>query len=161
VSCKTQDDLYAKSLNIGSPSGTHYHVIGSDGKLNQPNAPIVGSRFSVVTPLVAAADVGKPLFIAGAPCKLVSAYETHVTVCDAGDTMTLEKCNTGEAPGAGEVMLASAWTLNSTANTPIRKDAVTDGKEVMVAGDSIMAKFATGDGTNYAGACVTLLLEWT
>jgi len=91
---------------------------------------IVGEKFVVVFPNIAAADVAKPFFIAPAACKLVSAYETHITVCDAADTLTIEKCNTGEAAGAGDVMLATPWTMNSTAVTPVSSSAVADGKEV-------------------------------
>lgn len=119
-----------------------------------------GTRFQVTFPNIAAADVAKAFFVAPAACKIKSAYETHGTVCDAGDTMTIEKCNTGKDAGAGDVVLAAAWALNSTANTPVSKAAVTDGKESLVAGDSLMLKFATGDGTNYAEGCVTCTMEW-
>ena len=125
------------------------------------NTTLKGSRFVVTYPNIAAAGVAKGFFVAPAGCKLISAYETHGTVCDAGDTMTIEKCNTGEDAGAGDVMLSAAWTMNSTANTPVTKSAVTDGKEILVAGDTMMLKFVTGDGTNYAEGCVGCLMEWT
>jgi hypothetical protein len=122
---------------------------------------VKGEKFVVTFPNIAAASVGFPFFIAPAACKVLSAMETHVTVCDAADTMTISKCNTGEAPGAGDVVLAAAFTLNSTANTPVTKAAVTDGKEAMVAGDMLNLKFASGDGTSYAGGCVVVTLQWT
>lgn len=121
---------------------------------------IEGQKFLVVFPNIAAADVAKPFFIAPAGCKVLSAVETHVTVCDAADTATIEKLGTGEAPGNGDVVLAAAFTLNSTANTPVTKAAVTDGKEVMVAGDTLALKFASGDGTSYAGGCLVVTLVW-
>lgn len=121
----------------------------------------VDGIFLVTLNNIAAADVGKPFFVAPAGCRLVSAYETHVTVCDAADTLTIEKCNTGEAPGAGDVCLATAFTMNSTANTPVLNFATDDGKEILEAGDSLMLKFASGDGTNYAGACITCVFKWT
>lgn len=130
-------------------------------KMHNLAGPIVGSRFHVTFPNIAAADVAKAFFVAPAACKVISAYETHGTVCDAADTMTIEKCNTGEDAGAGDVVLAAAWTLNSTANTPVSKAAVSDGKEILVAGDTLMLKFASGDGTDYAEGCVTVLMEWS
>lgn len=121
---------------------------------------VKGSRFVVTIAPFAAADVGTPIFVAPAACKLVSAYERHITVCDAADTMTIEKIASGAAPGAGDVALAAAFTLNSAANTPVSKAAVADGKEIMAAGDALCTKFAAGDGTNYAGATLTVTLEW-
>jgi hypothetical protein len=118
------------------------------------------NRFCVAVGPIAAADLGKPIFTAPAPCSLVAAWETHITVAGQAGTLTLEKCNTGEAAGAGEAMLAAAWNLESTANTPVEKAAVADGKEDMIAGDSIFTKVASGAATSYAGGCITLLLEW-
>jgi fibronectin-binding autotransporter adhesin len=122
---------------------------------------IKGEKFLAIFPNIAAASVGKPFFIAPAACKVLSAVETHVTVCDAADTMTIEKLGTGEAPTNGDVVLAAAFTMNSTANTPVTKAAVTDGKEVMVAGDTLALKFGTGDGTSYDGGCLVVTLVWT
>jgi hypothetical protein len=134
-------------------------TVGTTATLTTPQF-VKGEKFLAIFPNIAAASVGKPFFIAPAACKVLSAYETHVTVCDAADTMTISKCNTGEAPGAGDVVLAEAWTLNSTANTPVTKAAVTDGKEAMVAGDMLNLKFASGDGTSYDGGCVVVTLVW-
>lgn len=136
-------------------------TIDSDGDIELGTGQCVaGQYFTVSFPNIAQADIPKAFFVAPAPCALVSAIETHGTVCDAADTLTIEKCNTGEDAGAGEVMLAAAWTMNSTANTPVSKSAVATGVESMVAGDTMMLKFASGDGTNYAEGCVTCLLKW-
>lgn len=150
-----------KLVFFNKADGTEIITIDSDGDVELTTAQcIAGQYFTVTYPNIAAADVAKAFFVAPAACALVSAYETHGTVCDAGDTLTIEKCNTGEDAGAGDVMLAAAWTMNSTANTPVSKAAVSDGKESMVAGDTMMLKFASGDGTNYAEGCVTCLLKW-
>jgi hypothetical protein len=122
---------------------------------------IVGERFQATYPQVAAADVAKTFFIAPAACKVISAYERHVTVAGQAGTLTIEKLNTGEAPGAGDVLLASAFDLTSTANTPVSKAAVTDGKEVMVAGDALCLKLASGAATSYALGTITVTLQWT
>jgi hypothetical protein len=121
---------------------------------------IPGQKFQVTFPNIAAADVATAFFVAPAACKVLSAYEVHGTVCDAADTMTIEKCAAGEDAGAGDVVLAAAWAMNSTANTAVSKAAVTDGKEVMAAGDALLLKFASGDGTNYAEGCVTVTMQW-
>lgn len=121
---------------------------------------IKGQRFEVTYSQVAAADVAKTFFIAPAPCKLISAYERHVTVAGQAGTLTIEKLNTGEAPGAGDVMLAAAFDLTSAANTPVSKAAVVDGKESMVAGDAMCLKLASGAATSYALGTITSTLEW-
>jgi len=121
---------------------------------------VKGSRFTVGYPQVAAADVAKTFFIAPAPCKVISAYERHVTVAGQAGTLTIEKLNTGEAPGAGDVVLAAAWDLTSAANTPVSKDAVSDGKEELVAGDALCLKLASGAATSYALGTITVTLEW-
>jgi len=120
---------------------------------------ISGSRFDVTYPQVAAADVAKTFFIAPVACKVISAYERHVTVAGQAGTLTIEKLNTGEAPSAGDVVLASAWDLTSTANTPVSKAAVTDGKEIMVAGDALCLKLASGAATSYALGTITVTME--
>jgi hypothetical protein len=142
-------------------TGTTIFSLNSTGDVELGTGQHVkGERFVVSICNFAAASIGIPFFIAPAACKLVSAYERHITVCDAADTMTIEKLTTGEAPGAGDVALAATFTLNSAANTPVTKVAVADGKEIMAAGDALCTKFAAGDGTNYAGANLTVTLEW-
>jgi len=86
---------------------------------------IKGSRFQVTYPDVAAADVAKTFFIAPTACKIVSAYERHVTVAGQAGSLTIEKLTTGEAPSAGDVLITTGWDLTSTANTPVLKTAVT------------------------------------
>jgi hypothetical protein len=121
---------------------------------------IAGEKFQVTFPNIAAADVAKAFFVAPAACKIISAYEIHGTVCDAADTLTIEKCTSGEDAGAGDVILAAAWTLNSTANTPVSKAGVTTAVGTLAAGDALLLKFASGDGTNYAEGCVTVTMQW-
>ena len=121
---------------------------------------IVGSKFQVTFPQVAAADVAKTFFIAPAACKVLSAYERHVTVAGQAGTLTIERLNTGDAPGAGDVLLAAAFDLTSTANTPVSKAAVTDGKEILVAGDALCLKLASGAATSYALGTITVTMQY-
>lgn len=125
------------------------------------NRPIKGSRFVVTYPQVAAADVAKTFFIAPAPCKIIEARERHVTVAGQAGTLQIEKLNTGEAPGSGDVLLASAFDLTSTANTPVTKSAVTSGVESLVAGDALCLKLASGAATSYALGTISVTMEWT
>ena len=121
---------------------------------------VKGERFQVTFPNIAAADVAKAFFVAPAACKIISAYEIHGTVCDAADTLQIEKCTSGEDAGAGDELLAAAFTLNSAANTPVSKAAVTTAAATLAAGDALLLKFKSGDGTNYAEGCLTCTLEW-
>jgi len=130
------------------------------GDLEVSEQFVKGSRFQVTYPQVAAADVAKTFFIAPAACKIVSAYERHVTVAGQAGTLTIEKLTTGEAPGAGDVILAAAFDLTSTANTPVSKAGVTTAAGSLVAGDALCLKVASGAATSYALGTITVEMEW-
>ncbi|KJS84989.1 MAG: hypothetical protein JM58_09475 [Peptococcaceae bacterium BICA1-8] len=121
---------------------------------------IAGEKFQVTYPQVAAADVAKTFFIAPAACKILSAYERHVTVAGQAGTLTIEKLTTGEAPGAGDVLLAAAFDLTSTANTPVSKAAVTTAAASLVAGDALCLKLASGAATSYALGTITVTMQY-
>ena len=135
-------------------------AVEAAGGLELTSDFVKGERFQVTFPNIAAADVAKAFFVAPAACTLLSAYEIHGTVCDAADTLQIEKCTSGEDAGAGDELLAAAFTLNSTANTPVSKAAVTTAAATLAAGDALLLKFKSGDGTNYAEGCITCTLEW-
>lgn len=140
-----------------NPSTNAFKV---SGVLDITGQNLKGSRFTVTYSQVAAADVAKTFFIATAPCKIISAYERHVTVAGQAGTLTIEKLTTGEAPGAGDVILASAFDLTSTANTPVTKSGVTTSAGSLVAGDALCLKLASGAATSYALGTITVELEW-
>ena len=119
-----------------------------------------GQRFVVTYPQVAAADVAKTFFIAPAACKIISAYERHVTVAGQAGTLTIEKLTSGEAPGAGDVLLAEAFDLTSTANTPVSKAGVTTAAGTLAAGDALCLKVASGAATSYALGTISVTMEW-
>ena len=121
---------------------------------------VPGERFQVTYPQVAAADVAKTFFIAPAACKIISAYERHVTVAGQAGTLTIEILASGEAPGAGNVALAAAFDLTSTANTPVSKAAVTTAHGTLAAGDALALKLASGAATSYALGTITVTMEW-
>jgi hypothetical protein len=140
--------------------GKEKQISDQNGNLKNASSFIQGQRFVVQYPQVAAADVAKTFFIAPAACKVVSAYERHVTVAGQAGTLQIEKLNTGEAPGAGDVVLAAAFDLTSTANTPVKKDALATAAASLVAGDALCLKVASGAATSYALGTITVVMEW-
>lgn len=121
---------------------------------------VPGERFTVQYPQVAAADVAKTFWIAPAACKFISARERHVTVAGQPATLQIEKLNTGEAPGAGDVLLANGFDLTSVANTPVNDLAVANGAEDLVAGDALCLRLGAGNAAGYALGTITATLEW-
>lgn len=121
---------------------------------------VKGVRFTASYPQVAAADIAKTFFIAPAACKVISAYERHVTVAGGAAVMTIEKLTTGEAPGSGDDLFTVGFDANSTANTPVSKTAVTTTAGTMAAGDALCLKAQSGNIGSYALGTVTVTLEW-
>mgnify|MGYP001004195036 CR=1 FL=1 len=121
---------------------------------------IPGERFTVTYPDVAAADVAKVFWIAPAACKIISAQERHVTVAGQAATLQIEKLSTGEAPGAGDALLATGFDLTSAANTPVLDLAVATGVEALVAGDALCLNLAAGNAADYALGTITVVMEW-
>lgn len=121
---------------------------------------VAGQKFQVTYPQVAAADVAKTFFIAPAACKILSAYERHVTVAGQAGVLTIEKLTTGEAPGAGDDLLTTGFDLTSTANTPVSKTAVTTAAGTLAAGDALCLKVQSGAATSYALGTITATMQW-
>lgn len=132
-------------------TGDTIFTIKADSKM------LGGSQFTVQFPQIAAADVAKTFFIAPAACKVVSGYERHVTVAGQAGVLTVEKLNSGEAPGAGDDLFTAGWDLTSTANTPVSINAVDN---TLAAGDSLCLKLQSGAATSYALGTLTLTMEW-
>jgi len=153
---KAFGDTTGKYFMWDASANTFYVV----GDLDLYGQFLKGSRFTVTYPQVAAADVAKTFFIAPAACKIISAYERHVTVAGQAGTLQIEKLNTGEAPGAGDELLVAAWDLQSTANTPVTATAVTTAAGTLAAGDALCLKLASGAATSYALGTITVTMEW-
>ena len=150
-----------KLVFFNKASGASILTIDSDGDIELGSDQCIsGSVFQVNYPEVAAADVAKTFFIAPAACEVVSAYERHVTVAGQAGTLQIEKLTTGEAPGAGDELLAATFDLTSTANTPVSKAAVATGVQQLVAGDALCLKLASGAATSYALGTITVTLKW-
>jgi len=121
---------------------------------------VVGEKFTVTYPQVVAADVAKTFFIAPAACKVVSAYERHVTVAGQAAALNIEKLTSGQAPSAGGVVLAATWDLTSVANTPVSKAAVVTAVGTLAAGDALCLILASGNAASYALGTITVTMQW-
>lgn len=125
---------------------------------------IKGARFAVnAGPYAAAAITGTEsvFFVAPAPCKLISAIETHETAAASAGFIDIYKNGTGVALGAGVAMLSTGFVMypNATADMYVAKD-LTDstGVQNLTTGDRISIK-AT-ECTQIAGAMIGLVMEW-
>jgi hypothetical protein len=138
------------------------NLVGNvSGVLTQTSGtPIVGDRFEVTYPQVAAADVAKTFYIANQACKVISARERHVTVAGQAGVLTIEKLTTGEAPGAGDDLFGTGFDLTSTANTPVSKTAVTTAAGTLAAGDALCLKTQSGNPASYALGTISVLMEY-
>ena len=125
-----------------------------------PGAIIPGSRFTVVYPNVAAADIAKAFFVAPAACKVISGNERHVTVAGAASVMTVEKLTSGEAAGAGDDLFATGFDMVGTTLVPVTDIAVTTAAGILAIGDTLSLKLKSGTATSYALGTVTILIEW-
>lgn len=135
----------------GNTSGVHVQTSGT---------PIVGDRFEVTYPQIAAADVAKTFYIANQACKIISARERHVTVAGQAGVLNVEKLTTGQAPAAGAVTLTTGWDLTSTANTPVSIATLGTAAATLAAGDALCLKLTSGAATSYALGTITLLMEY-
>nr|WP_321349791.1 capsid cement protein [uncultured Methanoregula sp.] len=160
ISKKASGVPFGKALGALSGSATAA-VCAVKIHQEDPLTSLSGRKF-VITTQFAAAEItaGRGIFIAPAACELISVVEAHGTIAGQAGTLQLEKCNTGEAKTAGDAMLASAFNLESTVNTPVTIAAVTDGKQQLVAGDEIRLKLASGASTSYVDGVATLLMKW-
>jgi hypothetical protein len=115
--------------------------------------------FMVTMPSFAAADVAKGIWIAPFACKLIEAIEAHGTIAGQAGTLSLEKCNTGEAAGGGSDVLASAFDLTDTINTPVTIAAVASAEAYFIDGDELRLLLASGSAASLADAVVTAVFE--
>ena len=121
---------------------------------------IVGEKFVVTYPQLAAADVAKTFFIAPAACKIVSGYERHVTVAGQPGVLTVEKLTTGEAPSAGDDLFTVGFDMVGTTNVPTTKTAVTTAAGTLAAGDALCLKVQSGGATSYALGTISITMQW-
>lgn len=145
----------------GKADGAAIMTVKAGGDVELGTAQFVkGQTFTACFPNFAAADVAKVFFVAPAACELVAASEAHTTVAGQAGTLTIEKCAAGEAATQGDVVLAAAFDLTSTANTTVTKSATATGVEQLAAGDKLRLKLASGAATSLADASLTCTMKW-
>jgi hypothetical protein len=90
---------------------------------------------------------------------VVSAVEMHGTKAGQAGTLQIEKCASGEAAGAGDEVLATAFDLAGDNLVPQTALAVADGKEQLAAGDVLRTKLANGAATTLAAAVISVRIR--
>jgi len=106
-------------------------------------------------------DAGKIIFVSPFACRVTKVSEVHATAAGQAGTLTVERLQGTEAPGAGDDLLgATKIDLTGTANT-VQSPALTGTAAhlVLAAGDRLALKLASGASTTLAGACVTVEIE--
>ena len=132
--------------------------VNGDGGLEDERFP-VGFREVITYSPFSAAGIPSIFWIAPAPCKIISAVERHVTVAGQAGTMQVEKIPSGTAIGSGTNVLASAFDLESTANTNVTILGAEATQEV-AKGEALAGKVASGAATSYANGTLSITVEW-
>ncbi len=101
-------------------------------------------------------------FTALVPCEIMMMSERHGTAGTNGGavTMQVEKLASGTAKGAGTNILTTAFSLKTTADTPVFKEPkdFVAGAFVLIKGDALALE-ATGTLTDVANLQVTLMIK--
>lgn len=98
-------------------------------------------------------------FTAPYAVEVIEAWETHGTAGSSTPTLTIEKLTSSQALDSGVQAISSAWSLNGTANDPIRiKASGVVTNRSLSPGDRLALKDA-GTLTAIAHVCVTVLLR--
>ena len=159
VSKKASGTPFGKALSALDASATAA-AAAVKIHMENPQDELRGTKFNVTMQSFAAADVAKGMFIAPAACKVVSAYEAHGTVAGQAGVLNVEKCTTGEAAGAGDVVLATGWDLTSTINTPVSLAALGTAVVNLVAGDELRLILTSGTAASLDDAVVTVSMQY-
>jgi hypothetical protein len=96
------------------------------------------------------------IFVATRPCFVKAISYVH-TVAGTSPTLQVERLSTTTAPGSGTVLMTSAFSGSSTANT-VQRGALISQTGLRIS-DRIALK-VSGTLTNYQGATVTIELEY-
>ena len=124
-----------------------------------PVTKVMGANAEVVDTFAFAAPTGSQF-------ELVGVSEVHdVAGTDAGAvTLDVKRCASGTTVASGTSMLASTFSLKSTADTPVHKTVAnggvhqTESSRIISGGQSIGLDI-TGTATAVAGLAVTLWLR--
>lgn len=106
-------------------------------------------------------DAGKIFFVAPFVCTVTKISEVHATAAGQAGTLTVERLQGTEAPGAGDDLLGTTkidleGTINTVQNPGL---TATAANLVLAIGDRLALKLASGASTTLAGACITVEIE--
>ena len=139
--------------------GLHLDAYGDGGLEDERFIP--GKREVVTYSPFSAAGIPKIFWIAPAACKIISAVERHVTEAGQAGTMQVEKIPSGTAIGSGTDVLASAFDLESTADTNVEiLGSSTLATQSVAKGEALAGKVASGAATSYANGTLSITVEW-
>ncbi len=124
-----------------------------------PAQHLKGTRFTINSQELAAADFPVPLFIAPAPCKVISAYESHGAIGNTSLRIDLEVLNSTLSAGNGTTPLNGSFNGTSAIDTPVSLNATSAGIATLAAGGRLGA-VSTGAPLNYATGQITITMEW-
>lgn len=127
--------------------------------LRKGGFPVSAFLFGTAPATAANYDV---FFVAPRPCEILWVSETHrVAGSDPGSvTLNLEILDSGEALGAGDSVLSTAFDLKSTANVPVTRSGTSlTSNRVLTEGDRL-ALVDSGTLTAVAGLCVTVYFKF-
>lgn len=132
----------------------------------QQKRTLFGNIFLPIAAFISGADAATAanygsIFIADRAYEVLAISEVHRTAgTDAGAvTLNLEKCTSGTAPDSGVTLLATAFDLKASTNTP-RYGTLTATKSnlLLARGDRLILK-DSGVLTGVADVAVTVILR--
>ena len=126
----------------------------------------INQKIAVITHTIISTDAATAgnygvFFTAPWACTLISVRETHQVAGTNGGAVTvdIEKLGSGVALDSGSVMLATAFNLKSTANTPVEGTLTATLANRNLIENSRLALKDTGTLTDVSNVTVTLELQ--
>lgn len=98
-------------------------------------------------------------FTAPRPVEIMWIAETHRVASTSG-TLNFEILDSGEALDAGDLVLATAFSTASTANTPVIKQGTDFTRKRVLKEGQRLAAVDGGTLTNSAGLCFTVYFRF-
>lgn len=132
----------------------------------RPSTTNAGKFTSAVAPIIAtyrggdtAAATDAVFFTAPFACRVRSLTEVHAVAAGGVSTLQVVKDTSTAAPGAGTDLLATAFNLNATANTPQTGTLSTTAADLtLAAGDRLSVDYANTIQSS-AGVHVTAVID--
>jgi hypothetical protein len=107
----------------------------------------------------AAAIPTTTIFTAPAACEIEYLTFIYGTAAGATSTVGVYKDTGTDAPGAGTLVTSAAVNMNTTTNTLMTPTLLTDGTQILAAGDRLSVKVASGTATASADVKIQVRLK--